>query len=48
MEMIKGLGFEENTDRKEKYIKVVFWKKHMGYRLLNPCEIVYAYHIVYV
>ena len=43
MEMLKGLDFGQNGAGMENVL-MWYFEKHMGYRLLNPCKIVYVYH----
>ena len=43
IEMLKGLNFGQNGAGMENVL-MWYFEKHMGYRLLNPCKIVYVYH----
>ena len=43
MEMLMGLDFGQNGAGMENVL-MWYFEKHMGYRLLNPCKIVYVYH----
>ena len=43
MEMLMGLDFGQNGAGMENVL-MWYFEKRMGYRLLNPCKIVYVYH----
>ena len=43
MEMLMGLDFGQNGAGMENVL-MWYFEKLMGYRLLNPCKIVYVYH----
>ena len=42
-EMMTGLNFGQNGAGMENVL-MWYFEKHMGYRVLNPCKIVYVYH----
>ena len=42
-EMLAGLNFGQNGAGMENVL-MWYFEKHMGYKILNPCKIVYVYH----